>query len=74
VHSYWIGWIEFKGTNTKVRPIQKIRLRFIRERYPHAAYVVREGNTIEDEEGNVLATFDGTGLGLIKKLREMRDA
>jgi hypothetical protein len=72
-HKWWSGWLEFKGAATRVAPGQKVVLREIRSRGA-AAWVVRLGgvNQIEDEEGNVYAHFDGTGIGLLTALKGLK--
>lgn len=57
IHRLWIGWIEFKSVKGRLRPAQKIRMRMMNDARPHTAVVVREGDIVEDESGNVLFTF-----------------
>ena len=72
-HRYWSGLLEFKGKRTRVEPHQKIKLRELRERQPGCVFVVRYPDRIEDENGSLIANFDGSGHGLIIKLAELRD-
>lgn len=69
-HTLWSGLIEFKGRKTKVSKAQKIVLRELRKRNKSFAYVVRQPDRIEDEKGNLIACFDGTGRGLLLELSE----
>lgn len=70
-HRYWRGHIEFKGAKTRLTDKQRIIIRGLRERQPGSAYVVRYPDRIEDHEGELLATFDGTALGLLKTLQQI---
>lgn len=69
-HRRWHGHIEFKGPRTKVTTKQRLIIRRLRERGANAC-IVRHPNRIEDEEGKLLATFDGTGRGLLATLRSL---
>lgn len=67
-HTQWQGWLEFKDYKTPVSRLQKKVLRELRLRNKRLAYIVRRPDRIEDERGNLLGHFDGTGLGLLKEL------
>lgn len=62
-------WLEFKGRRTPIRGDQRLLLRNIRARAPHAAYVVRYPGQVTDEAGTLLAEFDGTGRDLMEALK-----
>lgn len=64
-------WLEFKGARTQVRLDQKLVIRNLRARDRTCCYVVRYPGRVEDEVGALLAAFDGTGLGLMKALKEL---
>jgi hypothetical protein len=66
-HTYWSGWLEFKGVRTTVKLKQKIILR----KLGRCGYVARQPNRIETADGKLVALFDGTGLGLLKCLRDL---
>lgn len=75
-HTYWQGFIEFKGHATKIRPIQSIVLRELKKRGVNA-FVVRAGMdeqailpSIEDENGVWIADFENT-KDLLNKLVEL---
>ena len=56
-HRYWSGWIEFKDTKTRVRDLQRIRIRELNERGVEA-YIVRftdDGLCVQDHADTVLA-------------------
>lgn len=67
-HRYWTGLLEFKDEGTRLRPEQRAMIREIRRRVPWAAFVVRAPGFVEDERGEVLAEFDGTGHDLVEAL------
>lgn len=64
-------FLEFKGVHTRLNAKQRLIIKGLCER-DCAAYVVRQPNRIEDYNGLHLASFDGTGWGLIKTLQELR--
>ncbi len=70
-HRYWQGWLEFKGVQTRVSSIQRVVLRGLRKHHPGLAYVVRMPDRIEDEEGQLVRRFDGTGKGLLTVLERL---
>ena len=72
-HTRWHGWIEFKDVHTRLAPLQRIRIRELRKRGDNA-WVVRFPDRIEDHEGRLHATFDGTAVGLLQVLGDLRDA
>lgn len=67
-HPAWHGWLEFKGARTALTAKQRIVLRRLNERVPGSAYVVRYPDRIENERGDLLATFDEPGQ-LLEALR-----
>lgn len=70
-HTYWCGWLEFKGPKTKLRPKQRIFIREHSERQPGSAYVIRQPDRIENHLGELVAYFDGTAQGLLLVLNEL---
>ena len=64
-HTVFCGWLEFKGRETKITKRQAIFIREHNRCAPNTAYVVREPDRLEDHDGNLLDTFDGTGYGLL---------
>lgn len=71
-HTYWAGWLEFKGAETKVTVKQSIFIREHNKRHPETAFVVRYPNVIEDHDGHILEEWDGTGKGLLVALGRRR--
>lgn len=67
-HRYWRGFLEFKGKNTRLSAKQKIIIRELNERCPGSAYVVRYPDRIENEKGELIVNFDGSGQDLVQKL------
>lgn len=68
----WSGWIEFKGRDTAVRTDQKIVCRSMTIRNPGSVFFVRFPNIIETNTARGIvqvATFDGTGRGLLNALQ-----
>lgn len=82
VHTRWTGFVEVKVDDRQVTALQKIRIRDIRARMHNGAVVVRRAQSasgvfyyqIEDERGERLALFDGTGLGLLLELEKLKRA
>jgi hypothetical protein len=72
-HRYWHGWLEFKGEHTRLDKKQRIIIARLNERVPDSAFVVRWPDRIEDEEGELLATFNGTGHDLIEALKLLKE-
>ena len=64
-HRYYQGFLEFKGAKTRIIQEQRYIISELRNRGVNV-YVIREPNIIEGE-----GTFDSTGLGLLKKLRDL---
>lgn len=71
-HTVWSGWLEFKGLDTELRPLQAKIISDINARWPGGAYVVRQGITIEDAHGNVLATVRDRPASLLLALFELK--
>jgi len=67
VHPQWQGFLEFKAEQTRLRDVQRIVIRNLKLRGAKA-YVVRFPYNIEDEEGNLLASWNGTGRDLLLTL------
>jgi hypothetical protein len=71
-HRTWQGWLEFKDGTRKCTPLQQEIIRGMNARCCGSAYVVRHGaNTIENHDGEVLATFDGTATSLLGALEDL---
>lgn len=67
-HRAFTGWLEFKGPDTQVTPLQLERMRQINERSPGSAFVVRFPDRVE-YLGNVMSdSWDGTASGLLAQL------
>lgn len=62
-----VFWLEFKNETREVTPLQTAILREINARRPKTGYVVRLPGTLE-YAGECVASFDGTGKGLLKCL------
>lgn len=63
-HVSWRGyswWLEFKDVRTKLKLAQKIWIRENNKRC-HNAFVVRAPDRVENEEGELIATFSGKEL------------
>ena len=67
-HRLWHGLIELKAPRGKLSDQQRASLRKLRERRSAHAVVVRFPERVEDELGELLTTFDGTGPGLMRAL------
>lgn len=72
-HRYWQGFIEFKGEKTRLEKKQEIIIRELNKRQPMSAVIARYPDRIENHKGELIAHFDGTGRGLILKLKELMD-
>ena len=68
-HKKWQGWLEFKGANTKLTPIQyQVCLQMWATRTK--VYIVREGNLLEDHFGECISEFRDA-MNLLNKLQEL---
>lgn len=82
VHRDWSGLLEFKGEKTILRLNQAIMIRNMVSRDPDFVYIVRFPDLIQlpcTQVVNVdgyytVARFDGTGLGLLKALKLLRES
>lgn len=70
-HPAFHGWLEFKGENTRLRPLQRAVMERLNLRRPRTALVVRAPGRVEDHEGRLLDEFDGTGGSLLAALRRV---
>lgn len=71
-HHLWCGFLEFKGDDTILRPLQVHTLKSLNEKRPGTAYVIRAPNRIESPTGDLLDTFVNA-LDLLKKCAEKRE-
>lgn len=70
-HTVWMGWLEFKGDNTRVTDLQRERMKRLWERQPGSVYVVRHGydaNYIQLYNGDTVAKW----LSVEEMLLELR--
>ncbi len=57
VHRLWVGFIEFKGVNTAVRPVQAVVMKNLRRR-GRVVYIAREpGILIDPLDDRVVGEF-----------------
>ncbi len=68
-HKLWTGFIEFKDERTAIKKKQRWIIQQINKRSPGGAFFVRFPNRIESWDGKLIDTFDGTALGLLRKLQ-----
>lgn len=70
-HSYWIGFIEFKGEHTVLRKDQQFIIKRLKEKGVNV-FIVRYPDLIQDELGNVLGVFKpSSGSSLLKELQSL---
>ena len=70
-HTYWTGWIEFKGEKTLLRNDQKIMIERLIARNVYA-FVVRYPNRIQNSKEILLSTFTTfDAADLLRKLRDL---
>lgn len=63
--------LEFKASNGKLTAIQRHVMQLMNAVRPGAAFVVRMPGWIENEDGEDVESFDGTGAGLLAALRRL---
>lgn len=68
-HTWWHGWLEFKGEHTRLTPHQTRIINFLNSRQPGCAYVVRWPGILLDAQGTGLARFTN-GKELLERLRD----
>lgn len=75
IHTRWTGFVESKVDGRQLTTLQRVRIREIRRRLPNGAVVARRCGDgycqLEDETGERLALFNGTGLGLLLAMERL---
>lgn len=71
-HAYWCGWLEFKGAQTRLTPLQKKRIDELNRRRGGSAFVVRYPGLIESTDGIQLGVFHNT-TQLLEALEELAE-
>jgi len=71
-HTFFCGWIEFKGSTTKLEPHQKKMIKGLNDKGV-SAYVARYPNLIQNYEGGLLHKFNGSGLHLLETLQRIEE-